>query len=98
MPQGSPDLYNDDVRAFLEAGELIPATRFIQGLRVRNLVQQAWAEMFADIDVLIGPAVTSPATPVGQGSVTWRDGTVEPLNPNYVRLSALANVTGLPAV
>ena len=98
MLRDAPDLYNDDVRLFLEAGEMIPATRYIQALRVRQLMQRAWAEMFDAIDVLIGPAVTMPAVPVGQMEVDWGDGFVEALNPVYVRLSAPANVTGLPSV
>jgi aspartyl-tRNA(Asn)/glutamyl-tRNA(Gln) amidotransferase subunit A len=98
MLRADPSLYNEDVRLFLEAGEMIPATRYIQALRVRQLMQRAWAEMFDSIDVLIGPAVTMPAVPVGQTEVDWGDGFVEALNPVYVRLSAPANVTGLPSV
>jgi aspartyl-tRNA(Asn)/glutamyl-tRNA(Gln) amidotransferase subunit A len=92
------DLYQEDVRTFLQAGELIPATDYITALRVRRKMKQAWAAMFAGIDVLIGPAVTAPATRRDQDSVTWPDGTVEPVTPVCVRLSAPANVTGLPSV
>ena len=92
------DLYQEDVRTFLQAGELIPATDYITALRVRQKMKQAWAAMFAGIDVLIGPAVTAPATRRDQDSVTWPDGTVEPVTPVCVRLSAPANVTGLPSV
>lgn len=98
MLRADPSLYNEDVRLFLEAGEMIPATRYIQALRVRHLMQRAWAALFDDIDVLVGPAVTMPAVPVGQTEVDWGDGFVEPLNPVYVRLSAPANVTGLPSI
>lgn len=98
MLRANPDLYNDDVRTFLEAGELVPATRYLQALRVRQLMQQEWARMFADIDVLIAPAVSSPATPAGQESVTWASGDEEPLSSVFVRLSAPANVTGLPSI
>jgi aspartyl-tRNA(Asn)/glutamyl-tRNA(Gln) amidotransferase subunit A len=98
MLRDDPELYNEDVRLFLEAGEMIPATRYIQALRVRHLMQRAWAEMFDDIDVLIGPAVAMPAVEVGRTEVDWGDGFVEALNPVYVRLSAPANVTGLPSV
>ena len=98
MLRATPELYEDDVRLFLEAGEMIPATRYIQALRVRQAMQRAWPALFADIDVVIGPAVTSAAVPVGQMEVDWGDGFVEPLNPVYVRLSAPANVMGLPAI
>ena len=98
MLRETPELYTEDVRTFLEAGELVPATRYIQALRVRNLMQQAWARMFADIDVLMAPAVPSPATKIGQETVDWGGGNEEPVTPVFVRLSAPANVTGLPSI
>lgn len=98
MLRENPDLYTDDVRLFLEAGEMIPATRYIQALRVRHLMQRAWAQMFDGIDALIGPAVSMPAVAVGETEIDWGDGFIEALNPVYVRLSAPANVTGLPSI
>ncbi|HZD26013.1 MAG TPA: amidase family protein, partial [Alphaproteobacteria bacterium] len=92
------DLYEEDVRLFLEAGELVPATDYITALRARNVMQQAWRAMYADIDVVVGPAVAAPATPRSDDAVTWADGEVEPITPVFVRLSAPANVTGLPSV
>lgn len=98
MLREKPDLYTDDVRTFLEAGELMPATRYVQAMRVRQLMQRAWAKMYDDIDVLVGPAVPSPATRVGQETVEWGNGVAEPVTPVFVRLSAPANVTGLPSI
>jgi aspartyl-tRNA(Asn)/glutamyl-tRNA(Gln) amidotransferase subunit A len=92
------ELYEPDVRALLEIGELIPATDYIAALRVRQVMKQAWKKLFASIDALIGPAVTSPATRRGDLAVTWPDGTVEPTSSVFVRLSAPANVTGLPSI
>ena len=98
MLRTNPGLYTEDVRVFLEAGELVPATRYIQALRVRQLMQRAWAQMFDGIDVLIAPAVASPATKVGQETIDWGGGVEEPVTPAFVRLSAPANVTGLPSI
>ena len=98
MLRANPDLYTEDVRTFLEAGELMPATRYVQAQRVRQLMQRAWAEMFEGIDVLIAPTVPSPATKVGQEMVDWGGGAEEPITSVFVRLSAPANVTGLPAI
>ncbi|MEM7742432.1 MAG: amidase [Pseudomonadota bacterium] len=98
MLRATPELYNDDVRTFLEAGEMIPATRYIQGLRVRQLMQRAWAALYDDIDLIVGPAVAAPPAKVGQMEWDWGDGGMEQLNPVYVRLSAPANVMGLPAI
>lgn len=97
MLRADPDLYTADVRAFLEAGEFVPATRYLQALRVRQLMQREWARMFADIDVLIAPATAAPATPIGADKHVWPDGTEEAITPVFVRLSAPANVTGLPS-
>ena len=98
MLRDRPDLYTEDVRMFLEAGELMPATRYVQALRVRQLMQRAWAEMFCDIDVIVAPATAAPATKVGQETIDWGGGNEEPITPVFVRLSAPANVTGLPAI
>jgi aspartyl-tRNA(Asn)/glutamyl-tRNA(Gln) amidotransferase subunit A len=98
MLRDRPDDYQEDVRLFLEAGEMVPATRYIQALRVRQVMKHAWRRLFDQVDAVIAPAVASPATKVGQKSVTWPDGTEEPITPLFVRLSAPANVTGLPAM
>ena len=98
MLRDRPDDYQEDVRLFLEAGEMVPATRYIQALRVRQVMKAAWRRLFDQVDAVIAPAVPSPATKVGQKTVTWSDGTEEPITPLFVRLSAPANVTGLPAM
>jgi hypothetical protein len=49
-------VYSPDVRLFLEAGELVLATDYIKALRVRTRMQQEWATMFEDIDVLVAPS------------------------------------------
>ncbi|MEO0360265.1 MAG: amidase [Pseudomonadota bacterium] len=97
MLRAKPELYEEDVRLFLEVGELVPATKYIQALRVRQLMQRAWAEMFERIDALIAPTVPAPAARAGQMTMEL-GGAEEPITNIYVRLSAPANVTGLPAV
>ncbi|WP_369216533.1 amidase [Streptomyces flavofungini] len=93
-----PDLYADDVRGLLEAGELMSAGDYLRAQRARTLMRQAWAEMLADVDVIAAPTVPMTAAPVGQETVTWPDGTVESVPDAYVRLSAPANITGVPAL
>jgi aspartyl-tRNA(Asn)/glutamyl-tRNA(Gln) amidotransferase subunit A len=92
------ELYQEDVRAFLEAGELVPATDYIAALRLRTQMQAAWTRMFDGLDAVIAPAVAAPATRRDQVSVTWPDGSDEPVSPVFIRLSAPANVTGLPSI
>jgi aspartyl-tRNA(Asn)/glutamyl-tRNA(Gln) amidotransferase subunit A len=98
MLRDRPDDYREDVRLFLEAGEMVPATRYIQALRVRQVMKAAWRRLFDQVDAVIAPAVAAPATKVGQETVTWSDGSEEPITPLFVRLSAPANVIGLPAM
>ena len=92
------DLYQEDVRAMLETGEMIPAVDYIAALRVRNEMQAAWRKMFDGLDALIGPSVPCGATRRDQLSVRWPDGSDEPVSSVFVRLSAPANVMGLPSV
>lgn len=92
------ELYEPDVRTFLEAGLLVPAVDYIAAQRQRTLIQAAWRRMFDGIDALIGPAVAAVATRRDQVAVRWPDGTEETASSVFIRLSAPANVTGLPSI
>jgi len=97
MLRANPGLYNDDVRTFLESGEMVPATKYLQALRVRQLMQRAWAKLYDDIDVLIAPSVPATAAPSGTETMTLGEQEM-PLSAVYVGLSAPANITGMPAI
>jgi aspartyl-tRNA(Asn)/glutamyl-tRNA(Gln) amidotransferase subunit A len=97
MLRRSPELYEDDVRLLIEAGEFIPATKYIQGLRVRRLMQREWAKVYEEIDVMVAPTVPAPAAPAGQATVRL-GGVDEPVTWAYVRLSAPSNILGLPTI
>ncbi|MDE0408039.1 MAG: amidase [Alphaproteobacteria bacterium] len=94
------DLYGEDVRTLLEAGELIPATDYIRALRVREQIKQGWAALMAPggIDAVVAPTVPAAAARVDQNMFTWPDGTEETATNAYVRHSCPANVTGLPSI
>lgn len=94
----SPDKYTDEVRVLLETGAAQPATDYVNALRLRTLIQAAWKDMFSSIDVLLAPTVVAPATLRSDPFVRWADGSVEAATAAYVRLSAPANVTGLPSL
>ncbi|WP_030770838.1 amidase [Streptomyces sp. NRRL F-2664] len=93
-----PDLYGADVRVLLEAGELMTAGDYLRAQRARTLVRQAWREMMTAVDVIAAPTVPVTAVAAGQTTVTWGDGTVESVSDAYVRLSAPANLTGVPSL
>ncbi|GAA2327107.1 amidase [Streptomyces cuspidosporus] len=93
-----PELYQADVRILLEAGELMPAGDYVRAQRARTLMRQAWTRLLDDVDVIAAPTVPVTAVKAGQDTVTWSDGTVEGVSDAYVRLSAPANITGVPSL
>ncbi|WP_086560023.1 amidase [Streptomyces africanus] len=93
-----PELYRADVRILLEAGELMPAGDYLRAQRSRTLMRQEWARLLREVDLIAAPSVPMTAVPAGQETVTWADGTVEGVSDAYVRLSAPANITGLPSL
>ncbi|MFE7299490.1 amidase [Streptomyces sp. NPDC057579] len=94
----APDRYTDDVRILLEAGELLSAGDYLRAQRARTLMRQAWQQLLDEVDVIAAPTVPTVAVPSGQETVTWPDGTVESVSDAYVRLSAPANITGVPSL
>lgn len=98
MLRHSAHLYNEDVRMFLEAGELIPATDYIRAQRVRYKIKQSCRTLFEQVDVLVTPSTPTPALPPDTQTVTWDDGYEEPVSEAYARYTMLADVTGLPAL
>jgi aspartyl-tRNA(Asn)/glutamyl-tRNA(Gln) amidotransferase subunit A len=98
MLRAKADLYRPETRVQLEVGELVLATDYIRALRVRTLMQRAWAEMFADIDVLVAPVQPFTAPRVEDMEVSWPDGTTESVDLAMVRLTSPANLTGVPTL
>lgn len=90
------DLYTDDVRVFLDAGELMLATDYIKALRVRTLIQEGWRDMFEGLDAVLAPTLPATAARVEQESFNW--GAEEAVINAYVRTSAPGNLTGLPGL
>jgi aspartyl-tRNA(Asn)/glutamyl-tRNA(Gln) amidotransferase subunit A len=96
--RNSPEKFTDETRTLLEIGAAQLATDYVNALRLRTLIQAAWKEMFSSIDVLLAPTLVAAATLRSDPFIRWGDGTVEGATPAYVRLSAPANVTGLPSL
>ncbi|KIF02025.1 amidase [Streptomyces sp. RSD-27] len=93
-----PELYGDDVRVLLEAGELISAGDYLRAQRSRTLMQHAWARLLREVDVIAAPTVPATAVKAHEEAIAWPDGTVEGVSDAYVRLSAPANITGIPSL
>lgn len=92
------DLYTEEVRTYLEAGEFIPATVYIDALRVRQQMKAAWQKMYRDVDVVIAPTVALPAALRNQDTIDWGGGNEEPVTSAFVRLTSPANITGMPSI
>ncbi|MFF7312180.1 amidase family protein [Streptomyces sp. NPDC008137] len=93
-----PELYQADVRILLEAGELMPAGDYLRAQRSRTLMRREWASMLRDVDLIAAPTLPATAVRAGQETITWADGTVEGVSDAFVRLSAPANITGVPSL
>jgi aspartyl-tRNA(Asn)/glutamyl-tRNA(Gln) amidotransferase subunit A len=91
-----PERYRRGTRMFLEAGETVPATAYVNAQRARELVRQGFRETFSDADVLIAPSLPTTAGAFGSSKVEV-DG-AEDITQAYVRLSVPANLAGLPAL
>lgn len=93
-----PELYGDDVRVLLAAGQHVPASAYLRAQRARTLMRQEWGRLFDRVDVIAAPTVPSTAAPSDLPTTRWPDGTEETVSDSYLRLSAPANITGLPSL
>ncbi|MET0451447.1 MAG: amidase family protein, partial [Mycobacterium sp.] len=94
----SPEKFTDETRTLLEVGAAVPATDYVNAMRLRTQIQAAWREMYGSIDVVLAPTLVAAATLRADPFVRWADGTEEASTAAYVRYSAPANVTGLPSL
>jgi aspartyl-tRNA(Asn)/glutamyl-tRNA(Gln) amidotransferase subunit A len=90
------DLYGDDVRFLLEAGELTLATTYINAQRVRLAWKSALKDAMGDIDVMVTPTLPNTAMKVGDtvSRIGSREETVFAVS---ARFCAPFNMVGLPA-
>ena len=93
----TPHLYGLRVRERLLSGLELRAVDLVRALRIRNLITQAFKDLFHRIDFLVAPTLPIPAPPLGTERVHWPEGD-EPLVPAMVRLLAAQNMAGVPAL
>jgi len=98
MLRDTPHLYGEDVRVFLESGELILATDYLKAQQMRNLLKQEFKKLYEQIDVMVAPSVPTTAVMADTETLTWDDGTEEPMVSAYTRYATPINLTGLPAL
>lgn len=89
--------FQPDVRLLLEQGLFIPATYYIQALRIRAAIFRDLMSLFKQFDVIVTPAEPIVAPEVGQRTVRIED-SEESVDNAIVRYLAPFNLTGLPAL
>lgn len=94
----TPELFTEEVRSLLEVGETILATDYIDALRFRQSMKDAWKDMMRTVDVVVAPTVLTPALPAQDTERFRPDGTSEDANVEFGRLSIPANLLGLPSL
>lgn len=92
----TPGLFGDETRLLLEAGEMIPATTYIDAQRGRAAIKQAFNRALRDVDVLVTPTQPSTALKIGQkvSKIKSREESVFGVS---ARFCAPFNISGLPA-
>jgi aspartyl-tRNA(Asn)/glutamyl-tRNA(Gln) amidotransferase subunit A len=84
--------------AGLRAGLEIPAKDYLKAMRIRSLVQQAFREIFADVDVLLTPSRLGPAPKITQPLDRPSNDRPQPKERGLSQLIPAGNLAGLPAL
>jgi aspartyl-tRNA(Asn)/glutamyl-tRNA(Gln) amidotransferase subunit A len=97
------ELFSDELRHRLLAAYFIPGRDLARANRVRRLVKERFQAAFQSVDLLATPACTTPALALTDQSVMltdFRTGEVveTAIFPAMIRMTALFNATGLPAI
>jgi aspartyl-tRNA(Asn)/glutamyl-tRNA(Gln) amidotransferase subunit A len=95
-----PELYTREIRQRLCVDAFVQAHDYSRASRVRRLLRERFARAFVDsrVDVIATPTTPIAAVPAEQLSVTSGEGPPEPVGLAMLRLTAPANLTGLPAI
>jgi Asp-tRNA(Asn)/Glu-tRNA(Gln) amidotransferase A subunit family amidase len=83
--------------AGLKAAIGVPAKDYLKAMRIRNLLQEAFRELFYDVDVLVTPSRLGPAPKITQ-SLDAPSDRPTPATPGLTALVPAGNLAGLPAL
>lgn len=93
-----PDQYGAHTHTRVEAGFHLPATRYIESLRLRSIhVDRFVGEVFGQVDVLHAPVIGMPVPTIAETDHTGTDAVPE-LVASITRLTRPINYLGLPAL
>jgi aspartyl-tRNA(Asn)/glutamyl-tRNA(Gln) amidotransferase subunit A len=96
------DLADKAQIAGLRASLEVSAKDYLRAMRIRRMIQRAFAGLFTGVDALVAPARTGPATPVEQplsapGPAAAGSATA-PRDPGFGGLVPAGNLAGIPAL
>ena len=84
--------------AGLKAGLEIPAKDYLKAMRIRSLMQQAFRDVLANVDVLLTPARLGPAPKISEPLDRFTSDRPRPKDPGLTALIPAGNLAGLPAL
>jgi aspartyl-tRNA(Asn)/glutamyl-tRNA(Gln) amidotransferase subunit A len=93
-----PGDYSDQVRGRLMQGLAVPATSYIDSLRLRGVALAEFCErVFSKVDVLHAPVLAFQTPTIAETDVGWSDAAAQLLG-RITRLTRPGNFLGLPTV
>lgn len=93
-----PEDYSDQVRARLEIGLAIPATSYLESLRLRGVALQQFSRMvFGKVDMLLAPSVSFQTPTIAETDVGGGETMMKVMN-TITRLTRPGNFLGLPCL
>lgn len=95
--RANPDAFGADVRAFLQAGEFILATDYLQAQRYRSHLQAKFMAAFDGVDAFLTPTAAAPADLLGASPTAFATGLVDS-NRELNFFTGLASVLAFPAL
>lgn len=98
-----PELFSKDLRQRVLVNHFVLARDMAIGQRARRLMQERFATVMAQVDLLAAPSTAVPAYPIGATTVSTHDYRTDEdveiaSNLALLRTTSPANHTGLPAI
>jgi len=102
MARDEPDrfaLLGPDLRLRVAAGSAVPATLYLQSMRVREMARDSMARLFADqrLTTLVAPSLPTTAVPADDLRIVGT-GLDETIGAGWTRLTMPFNATGQPVL
>jgi aspartyl-tRNA(Asn)/glutamyl-tRNA(Gln) amidotransferase subunit A len=86
-----------DIKARLDLGAFHPATHYLKAQRIRRRMQEHFARVLSDVDVLATPGVSITAPKLDESTVRL-EGEDVPVGVALTRCTRIYNLVGIPSV